>query len=173
MKKLSSVLALSVFTLTAANAPVLLSSGLTYNQNFDTLPIGANNSTPGWTDNTTLLGWYSSRAFTGGTTSAYGPYAYSTIRVSAGAETSGWLYSYGALNVAERALGSLSSGTPKTNVFGLRIQNDTGSAVDTVTVSYTGEQWRNGNNTAVQKLDFSYQISSSFASPIGVATGSG
>jgi len=72
--------------------------------------------------------------------------------------------------VTDRALGSLSSGTPKTNVFGVRIQNDTANTVGSVTVSYTGEEWRNGGNTAVQTLAFSYQVSSSpFASPIDVS----
>jgi len=73
--------------------------------------------------------------------------------------------------VTDRALGSLSSGTPKTNVFGAWIQNDTGSAVSTLTISYTGEQWRNGGNTAVQSLAFSYQVSASgFSSPIDTAS---
>ena len=42
--------------------------------------------------------------------------------------------------------------------------------VDTVTISYNGEQWRNGGNTAVQILAFSYEVSSTpFTSPIDTA----
>src|SRR5439155_23740482 len=79
------------------------------------------------------------------------------------------IWSFGTIGATDRALGSLGSGTPKTNVFGLRIQNDTGSPVGNVTISYTGEQWRNGGNTAVQTLAFSYQVSATpFTSPIGV-----
>ena len=163
-----SVLSLAV----AANAQVLLSGGLTYSQNFDTLASSPVASNPVWSDNTTLPGWYASRAYTAGTTSAYGPYAYTSYRIDAGTSTSGLLYSYGVAGVnpvTDRALGSLSSGTPKTNVFGVRIANDTASAVDTVTISYTGEQWRNGGNTAVHTLAFAYQVSGSpFTSPIAV-----
>ena len=161
-----SVLSLAV----AANAQVLLSGGLTYSQNFDTLASAVVGTNPTWTDNTTLPGWYASRAYTAGTTSAYGPYAYTSYRIDAGTSTSGLLYSYGVAGVnpvTDRALGSLGSGTPKHNAFGVRVANDTASAVDTVTISYTGEQWRNGGNTAAHTLVFAYQVSASpFASPI-------
>lgn len=154
----------------ASHAQILLSGGLTYSQNFDSLASSTTTTTVPWADNTTLPGWYASRAYTAGTTSAYGPYAYTSYRVSGGELNTGWLYSYGTNGVnaiTDRALGSLSSGTPKTNVFGVRLQNDTGGILGNVTVSYTGEQWRNGGNTAVQMLGFSYQVSSTpFTSPI-------
>jgi hypothetical protein len=93
--------------------------------------------------------------------------------VAGGENNSGSLYSFGTNGVnsiTDRALGSISSGTPKTNVFGVWIKNDTASAVGTVTVSYTGEEWRNGGNTAVQTLAFGYGVSSvGFASPIDTA----
>jgi hypothetical protein len=172
MKKLFAVLSLGAISLLSVQGQILLSGGLTYSQNFDSLPNTPVNGTTTWTDNTTLVGWYASRAFNSGTSTAYGPYMYPSVRVGDGGQTSGWLYSFGVAGVnpvEERALGSISSGTPKTNVFGLRIQNDTAGAVDTVTVSYTGEQWRNGGNTAVHTLAFSYQVSSTpFTSPIGV-----
>jgi hypothetical protein len=157
-----------------ANAQVLLSGGLTYSQNFDSLSNSPANSNPTWTDNATvgLVGWYASRAFTAGTTSTYGPYAYTSYRVSDGTTTSGLLYSYGVAGVnpiTDRGLGSLGSGTPKTNSFGVRISNDNAYSVNNVTISYTGEQWRNGGNTASNRLAFSYQVSSTpFASPISV-----
>jgi hypothetical protein len=41
--------------------------------------------------------------------------------------------------------------------------------VDSVTIGYTGEQWRNGGNTAVHTLAFDYKISATpFASPVTV-----
>jgi len=41
---------------------------------------------------------------------------------------------------------------------------------DTLTVGYTGEQWRNGGNTAIQTLSFTYKIfpGSTFAGPVDV-----
>ena len=127
----------AVATITS-HAQVLLSGGLTYSQNFGSLASSPDSSSSAgnWTDNSTLPGWYASRAFTGSTTTPFGPYAYTTYRVDTGSATSGWLYSYGVAGVnavTDRALGSLSSGTPKTNVFGAWIQNDTGSAVSTLT----------------------------------------
>ena len=171
MKKLI-VLSILAVSAVAANAQVLLSGGLSYSQNFDTLASATVGTTATWTDNSTLAGWYASRAVTATTTSAYGPYAYAAYRIDAGTSTGGTLYSYGVAGVnpvTDRALGSLSSGTPKTNAIGVSFQNDTASAVDTITISYTGEQWRNGGNTAVQSLTFSYRIYSpagAFAAPL-------
>lgn len=167
MKKLFSLVAVGAFSLLGANSQVLLSGGLTYSQNFDTLANSPAAGSMTWADNTTLGGWYASRSFTAGTTSAYGPYAYTALRIGDGSANNGTVWSYGTIGNADRAFGTSSSGTPKTNVFGVRIQNDTASAVDTVTISYTGEQWRNGGNTAVQTLAFSYQVSATpFGSPI-------
>jgi uncharacterized protein len=168
MKKLFAVFG-SLALLSAANGQILLSGGLSYSQNFDSLANTPDNGSVTWADNTTLPGWFASRAFTAGTTSTYGPYSYTTYRVGAGTANNGTIWSFGAIGDSDRALGSLGSGTPKTNVFGVWIKNDTASAVDTLTIGYTGEQWRNGGNTAVQTLAFSYQVNSTgFASPIGV-----
>src|SRR5262249_29128774 len=103
--------------------------------------------------------------------SAFGPFSYSTYRVGDGSANNGSIWSFGTISNTDRALGSLSSGTPKTNVFGVRFQNDTANPLGSITVSYTGEQWRNGGNTAVQTLAFSYQVSSTpFTSPILVGS---
>ncbi|HSU53505.1 MAG TPA: PEP-CTERM sorting domain-containing protein [Candidatus Dormibacteraeota bacterium] len=172
MKKLFAVFGSVCILGFAANGQVLLSGGLSYSQNFDSLsnsPAGSNYT---WTDNATpgVEGWFSSRAFTGGTTSAFGPYAYTSYRVDTGTANNGLLYSFGVAGVnpvTDRALGSVSSGTPKTNVFGIWLKNDTESPLNGLTVGYTGEQWRNGGNTAVQTLAFSYQTSAiGFSSPI-------
>ena len=61
--------------------------------------------------------------------------------------------------VTDRALGSIASGTPGNFAYGVRFQNDTAQAITNITISYTGEQWRNGGNTATQTLAFSYFIS--------------
>jgi uncharacterized protein len=149
----------------ATNGQVLLSGGLTYTQNFDSLAsVQAEGSTTmPWQDNTTLTGWYASRAHaaSGG---PYGPFAYTSYRVAGGENNSGWIYSFGTNGVGligDRAFGSISSGTPQTNAFGVRIVNDTTEAVGNITISYTGEQWRNGGNANAQPLQFSYRTDSS------------
>ena len=85
-----------------AQAQVLLSGGLTYSQNFDSLASSMTGTTVPWTDNSTLVGWYASRAITasGG---AYGPTAYTSYRVAPGTNNSGWVYSFGAARSREAA----------------------------------------------------------------------
>jgi hypothetical protein len=171
MKKFFAAVILTGAFATIASGQVLLSGGLSYSQNFDSLSNSPAAGSATWTDNATpgLTGWFASRAFTGGTTSAYGPFAYTAYRIGDGSANNGTIWSFGTIGATDRALGSLSSGTPKTNVFGVWIENDTASPVDTLTVGYTGEEWRNGGNTTVQTLAFSYQTSSTgFSSPIGV-----
>src|SRR5215510_3751296 len=127
MKKLFAAVILAGAFATVSNGQVLLSGGLTYSQNFDSLVNTPEAGSGPWTDNSTpgLTGWFASRSFTGGTTSAFGPFAYTTYRVGNGSANNGSIWSFGTIGATDRALGSLSSGTPKTNVFGVRLQNDT------------------------------------------------
>src|SRR5215471_8560928 len=101
MKKLIAVIGFAGVLALAANGQVLLSGGLTYSQNFDSLSNAPLNSNYTWTDNATpgLVGWYASRAFTGGTTSAFGPFAYTSYRVGDGTANNGLLWSYGTNGV--------------------------------------------------------------------------
>jgi hypothetical protein len=117
-------------------------TGPAYTQDFDTL---ANTGTANtWTDNVTLLGWFSNRT---------------TYRASAGGDNAGSLYSLGAAASTERALGSIASGSA-TPVFGVQIQNNTGTALTNFTLSFTGEQWRDGGAVAavLNTLDFAYSL---------------
>jgi len=159
MKKVLLGLSVSLIAV-VSQAQVLLSGGLTYSQNFDSLATSSTAS-GAWTDNTTLVGWYASKAIANSTQS-YGPNAYTAYRVDNGGNNSGNLFSWGTTGSSDRALGSDASGTVGTNAIGLRIQNDTGAAVTyDVNISYTGEQWRNGGNVNAQNiLSFSYLISS-------------
>jgi hypothetical protein len=169
MKKLFAAFLLAGAFATVSNGQVLLSGGLTYSQDFNSLVSTPEAGSGTWTDGSTpgLTGWFASRAFVSGTTSAFGPFAYPAYRVGNGSANNGSIWSFGTIADADRALGSLGSGTPKTNVFGIWIKNDTADVVDTLTINYTGEEWRNGGNTAVQTLAFGYQTSSvGFSSPI-------
>lgn len=63
------------------------------------------------------------------------------------------LYSYGATASTERALGSLRGGT-----FGACFTNDTGVGLDTIRVTYYGEQWRLGAEGRQDEMYFDYSL---------------
>lgn len=114
----------------------ITASPQTYTQDFNTL------STTGtaFTNGTTLQGWYISS---------------STLLVGDGGGNSNSCYNYGPASNTDRSIGALSNAT--THRFGARFRNNTGSAITSVTISYTGEQWRQTNQT--QSLVFDYRIS--------------
>ncbi|MCS7283014.1 MAG: hypothetical protein NZ769_06680, partial [Anaerolineae bacterium] len=124
----------------------LVSLETPYSQNFDTLASTGTTST--WTNNVTLLGWYAQITTT----------PISVYRISAGTDNTGSLYSFGITNTTERALGSIASGTAPTIYYGVRLQNDTGFAITALDIAYTGEQWRQGGNTAQHTLAFAYRV---------------
>jgi uncharacterized protein len=172
MKRILALVASVVVVSVTAQAQVLLSGGLSYSQNFDSLASTGSSGT--WSDNTTLLGWYASKAYSTSTTpQTYGPYAYTSYRVDSGGNNSGNLFDYGSAGSTDRALGSVASGTvagsTMATVFGLRIQNNTAQTFSgPIGISFIGEQWRQGGNTSSQIIDyFSYSVSSTaFTSPI-------
>ena len=132
------------------DAQILLSGGA-YSQNFDAL---ASSGTVNWTNNLTLPGWYAAK---GG---ADAP----TYIANAGTATTGSLYSFGTNGVnsaADRALGSVA-GSSTAYAYGVRFTNDTGLTVTNISLSVTGEQWRNANAAAAvaNTLAFAFQISS-------------
>ncbi|HVU26365.1 MAG TPA: immunoglobulin domain-containing protein [Verrucomicrobiae bacterium] len=134
-----------------SSAQVLMSGG-TYSQNFDSL---ASSGSPAWVDNSTLPGWYAAKGSAEATT--YMP--------GTGTSFAGSIYSFGTNGVnplSDRALGSIAS-SGNAYAYGVRLVNDTAFAQTNITVSYTGEQWRdaNGANATVNTLAFSYQISDS------------
>jgi uncharacterized protein len=142
----------------------------TYTQNFDFLSsAGANNP---WTNDATLLGWYSNRT---------------SYLANTGSNTTGGLHSFGNTTTpADRALGSIGSNNSGTIYYGVRLKNETGSVITGLNIAYTGEQWRNGGNTTQHRLNFAYQTGSTvtnltagtwtdvdaldFAGPIATAT---
>ena len=151
-----------------------------YTQNFDTL--ASSGSPAAWANDSTLPGWYLATDLTPTVT---------TYLVGTGSGTAGGFYSYGAAGATDRALGGLGSNTyyggsgVGKGYIGVVLQNQTGANINALSVAYTGEQWRNGGNTSVQSLTFSYALSATvpalttpgtafpaldFASPIHTAT---
>jgi hypothetical protein len=128
--------------------------GSAYTQNFDSLANTASGTPPSvtWTDNSTIAGWYSNRA---------------TCIVSTGSLNNGGLYSYGSASASDRALGSVGSGSASPVLYAVRFVNGTGATINGLSISYTGEQWRNSGNTTQHSLTFAYQVG---ATAIGTGT---
>jgi hypothetical protein len=121
-------------------------TGAAYIENFNTL---ANTGTPAWTNDSTLDGWQAFRALGGP--------LFTTYAADDGGSTTGRLYSYGSADSTDRALGSLASGTPGQITIGVAFTNNTGSTIRSLSITYTGEQWRVGN-TAGDGYIFEYQV---------------
>ncbi len=131
----------------SVHAQVPLSAG-PYSQTFDSL--GTNGTSIPWSDNSTLPGWYASKTLGGRTVTNYVP--------ENGSSSAGEVYSFGDDGSADRALGSISSGTPGDFAYGVRFINDTAVPRGNFLVTYTGEQWRVAS-TNLQRLEFSYRVS--------------
>jgi hypothetical protein len=139
--------------------------GVSYSQNFNNTlsPFSDNNgfgnalSSSGVNQSTLPTGWAMSEngSSLGGLYNVSSGGGLGSSDPDAGAN----LYSYGALNNAERALGSLrGGGNAANNIFGVLFQNNTGRTITQIYVQYRGEQWRQGNGAIgnFDRLDFSY-----------------
>jgi uncharacterized delta-60 repeat protein/uncharacterized repeat protein (TIGR01451 family) len=84
--------------------------------------------------------------------------ANTTYRTGTGSGTTGDTYSFGTPTTStDRAFGQLRSGTVSSNL-GASFTNNTGSTVNALAISYTGEQWRLGatGRTIAERWDFQY-----------------
>jgi len=148
---------------------IITTSATPSTQNFNTLKATAGTST------TLPAGWKLLETGTGANTS----YA-----SDAGSTATGNTYSYGTGTATERAFGALRSGSVSP-VLGVQIRNSTGSTITSITITYTGEQWRCGATGRVDQLDFQYSLNATslstgtwtdnntldFASPSTTTTG--
>ena len=80
--------------------------------------------------------------------------------VDNGVATGGGTYSYGPTGSANRSLGSLASNAVASR-FGAVFVNSTSASIPSVTVSYVGQQWRNGGSGTPNVLRFSYAVGAS------------
>ena len=154
--------AIGLFSLSNANAgPVSMTASGTYTQNFNTL---ISTGTGTWTDDATISSWYAKRSGTG-----------TSIAADSGSGTAGNLYSYGASGNSDRAIGSIGSSNAAAGNFawGVQLKNDSASAATIGTVSYVGEQWRNGGNTTANVVTFWYKISSTVITDLTPAADTG
>lgn len=121
-----------------------------YTENFDGLDqTGASATTP--------TAWTRAESGSGANTTYTG---------NNGSSTTGDTYSYGsATTPTDRALGGLRTGSVVPTI-GAFYRNDTGSTINTLQISYTGEEWRLGNAVRTDRLDFQYSLNAN-----GLATG--
>ena len=125
----------------SASAQVSISSLTTaYTQNFNTLKATAGTST------TLPTGWKLLESGTNANTS---------YTSNNGASTTGDTYSYGTGTATERALGMLRSSSLASTV-GVQVKNTSGQTISSITITYTGEQWRCGATGRADQIDFQY-----------------
>jgi hypothetical protein len=167
----SILLALSVFTAAPAAVDAAFSydlPGSVYSQDFNSLPnspanTSLGNSPIGWTDDNTtppagnfsIPGWY---LYHPAVVAEGGANGHQRMRIGAGTANTGAFMSWGAAGSTERGLGMVGSntlalgpgGTPpdnNENYYGLRLTNNTGQTLGEFTLTFTGEQWRDGGTT--------------------------
>ena len=152
MRKNSQLpLALILFLTTVVFAPSglaqcvsLTSIGNSYTQNFDTLANIAGSTT----NTLTITGWFMTES--GGGARDNEQYA-----VDTGGSNTGDTYSYGAAGSTDRALGGLRSGS-LIPLFGACFTNNTGAPIASLSIAYTGEQWRMGTAGRADQINFEY-----------------
>lgn len=128
---------------------VIMSGSGSYSQNFDALlNTGSVNN---WIDNSTIPSVFSQRTSTS-----------TTYAAGTGTLTTGGLYSFGATGSTERALGTVGSSNLTSGgnfAHGILLQNTSGFDINSLNITYTLEQWRNGGNTTPNVVTFWYRVS--------------
>lgn len=142
--------ALAAAVVPAQAAISVSSTSFTYSQSFDTLAT-TGTANP-WVNDSTLVGWSLYNSLLA---------APATYVADNGASNAGAFRSFGATGSTDRALGGVASGgtyfgsPPSGAAAGwivVGFTNDTGSTITSFTLSYDGEQWRNGGNTSAQTM---------------------
>ena len=150
-----------LLSLAAVNARAQFTlTGTSYTQNFDAL------TSAGTSTSTLDLGstWY---AGTG--TGALTPANNQIVVVGTGSLATGGNYNFGSTAAGERALGSLASAGNQRDTEA-RFSNGLSLPIGSLTISYTGEQWRNGGTTSVDNaLVLQYSTNGSTWTNLGSA----
>ena len=167
-----SVLPLFAFGLAASMLHAAISVAsfpFTYSQDFDSLTQITTNQT--WTNDSTLPGWY---LFRRTSASDVTPVAITQYVGGTGSSSTGSFYSFGVdgtNTIDDRALGGVGSGStyfgsPSAGAIAgwiaVGFVNNANLAATGFTVSFTGEQWRNGGNTSAQTMVLEYGIGNTF-----------
>lgn len=167
MKKVQILFALLLLVV-ALNAQYSYSTaGSVYSQNFDGLPSSGTSSDFSITGSgpfdlsaspfnaSNLTGWQFYKTGGTGSDAAFLP--------GTGTNNNGDVYSFGNVGASNRALGSLPT-SGNTYSFGLVITNNTGATLNSFTIGFTAEQWRNGGSNIANTWTFKYKIGSALTS---------
>lgn len=141
-KVLATVFVYLLITTTAFTQVSITTTTTPYTQNFNTLRATAG------TSSTLPSSWKLLET---------GSSANTTYASDAGGTATGNTYSYGTGTNTERAFGALRSGS-LIPTLGVQIRNSTGTTITSLTISYTGEQWRCGTAGRTDQLDFQYSL---------------
>lgn len=140
---------------TVERAVSINSEDFIYEQKFDAGfdGLGIPNATSHtWGNNLHLPYWYAAGTETG---------LFSSYNIAHGQMITGGIYSFGANNSLERALGSIATspaGSSGEVVYGVLFRNDTGQTLRGLELDYDCEHWRDSNADEVQTVEFSYRI---------------
>ncbi len=136
---------MEVFFPTSAKAQIEMKTTGTYTQDFNTLIFSGSAS---WIDNSTIPGWYWQFQIKDN---------HLTYSATDGSDYSTGKKSYGTNGSQDRAMGFIPD---QSNVFaiGVALQNKSSTEISQVSVSYTGEQWRNGGYNSSQPILFAYKV---------------
>lgn len=152
LKWITTIFAMfSVVLLNAQDYAEFTNLELTYSQDFNTLNGVESTTGIAWTNGTTpLLGWY---AFTLMSATPAAVLTYSTGTVAVGGSTG--IISFGT--TGDRALGSRIANATGDVAYGVKIKNNTSGTINSLQISYAGEQWAYAN-PCPQVLDFAYKL---------------
>jgi hypothetical protein len=145
-KTLRALAALSALTVAATASAQVIYSGGSYTQNFSSLSTSTNNAQT-WTNGTTIAGWHATSSLAGAFTQ-YTPQWQTGI-------SAGVLYH--ARNTEETGrsfLGARTTSGIGNATIGLAIQNTTGAALDSFSLSFIASQFY--KTTVAQELRVSF-----------------
>lgn len=125
----------------AENSIHLTSLGSAYTQYFDSLSSSAESSV-------LPEGWFVLES---------GTNANNQYNINSGTPYTADTYSFGAVDANERALGGIQS-TALVPAFGASFTNDTEGLIESLTISYTGEEWWLGKTNRSDRLAFEYSL---------------
>ena len=114
-------------------------TGPVYTENFDSLGTDS----PALAS---LLGW-NAGSLTGASTTNGIINSVATLNNNTGGSTTSGNFNYGSSGGADRAIGSLAASSV-TRSEEVLFQNNTGATITNLTISYDGEQWRDGGSSA-------------------------
>ena len=138
---------LAVLTVTASAQIHITTLNTSHTQNFDGMGTGDLTITDEITGS--LFGFFALREF-GNANPNY-------IQSDEGSDTTANFKNYGASLHIDRALGMLPGPATGGMRIGIRFANSSGSPINSFTVTFTGEQWRNGGNQTPHSLVFAYR----------------